>query len=102
MSDISQAREALLKRILEGSGKTSPSERQAAFNNAGLPDRLRVLVDKVAMRAHTVTEKDITAATAAGLSEDQVFEIAICAAVGQANRQYEAALGALDAASGKE
>ena len=36
MSDIRQARTALARRILEGAGKASPSERRAAFNNSGL------------------------------------------------------------------
>ena len=35
MSDIRQARKALARRILEGAGKVSPSERRAAFNNSG-------------------------------------------------------------------
>jgi AhpD family alkylhydroperoxidase len=35
-------------------------------------------------------------ATASGLSEDQIFEIVVCAAVGQATRQYDAALAALE------
>jgi hypothetical protein len=39
------------------------------------------------------------AVRAAGLSEDQIFEIALCAAIGQATRQYESALAALDAAT---
>jgi alkylhydroperoxidase/carboxymuconolactone decarboxylase family protein YurZ len=30
-----------------------------------------------------------------GLSEDEVFELVVCAAVGQAARQYESALAAL-------
>jgi hypothetical protein len=39
---------------------------------------------------------------ASGLSEDQVFELVVCAAVGQSARQYETALEALDQAlSGK-
>jgi hypothetical protein len=36
------------------------------------------------------------------MSEDQIFEIAVCAAIGQATRQYDTALAALDAATGKE
>jgi hypothetical protein len=44
-----------------------------------------------------VTDEDITAAKASGLSEDQIFEIVVCAAIGQAERQYDAALAALDA-----
>ena len=30
------------------------------------------------------------------LDEDQIFELIVCAAIGQATRQYEAALVALD------
>ncbi len=102
MSDISQARTAFTKRILEGAGEASVSERRAAFNNSGLAAPLSTLVDKVAENASRVSDEDITAATASGFSEDQVFEIVVCAAVGQATRQYDAALAALDAAVGKE
>lgn len=102
MSDIRQARKALTSRILEGDGKTSPSERKAAFNNSGLARPLGGLVDKVARHAYRVTDEDITAARASGLTEDQVFEIVVCAAVGHATRQYDAALAALEAAAGKE
>src|ERR1039457_696548 len=102
MSDIRQARTALTERILQGDGKASPSERQAAFNNSGLAGPLGALVDKVARHAHRVTDQDITATRASGLSEDQVFEIVVCAAVGQATRQYDTALAALEAATGKE
>ena len=101
MSDISLARKALVKRILEGAGKASPSERRAAFNNSGLAEPLRALVDKVATHAHRVTDEDINAVRVSGLSEDQVFEIVVCAAVGQATRQYDAALAVLEAATGK-
>ena len=101
MSDISQARTALVTRILEGAGKASPSDRRAAFNNSGLTQPLRTLVDKVAIHAYTVAEEDINAAKS-GLSEDQIFEIVVCAAVGQATRQYDTALAALEAATGRE
>jgi hypothetical protein len=36
------------------------------------------------------------------LSEDQIFEIVVCAAVGQAARQHDTALAALEAAMKKE
>ena len=103
MSDIRQAREALARRILEGAGKVSPSERRAAFQNSGLAKPLAALVDKVARHAYRVTDEDITAAKVSGFNnEDQVFEIVVCAAVGQATRQYDTALAALEAATGKE
>jgi alkylhydroperoxidase family enzyme len=101
MSDIREARKALLSRILEGEGKSSPSERRAAFNDSALTGTVGALVDKVAKHAHRVTDEDIAAARASGLDEDQVFEIVVCAAVGQATRQYDAALAALEAAIGK-
>jgi hypothetical protein len=102
MSDIRQARKALARRILEGAGKVSPSERRAAFQNSGLAKPLAALVDKVARHAYRVTDEDITAAKLSGLTEDQVFEIVVCAAIGQATRQYDTAFAALEAATGKE
>jgi hypothetical protein len=101
MADIKQARKVLETRILEGAGDAPPSERRAAFNNSGLAGPAGALVDKVALHASRVTDDDIAAARTSGLSEDQIFEIVVCAAVGQASRQYDAALAALDAASGK-
>jgi hypothetical protein len=102
MSDIRQARKALASRILEGDGKASPSERRAAFRNGGLAGPLGTLVDKVARHAYRVTDEDIAAARESGLSEDQVFEIVVCAAIGAATRQQDTALEALAAATRKE
>jgi len=102
MSDIGQSRKALVSRILEGDGKASPSQRRAAFNNSGLAGALTALADKVARHADRVTGEDIGAARESGLSEDQVFEVVACAAVGQATRQYDTALAALEAATGKD
>ena len=100
MSDITHARNALVARILEGDGKASVAQRRAAFDNAGLADPLRTLIDKVAKHASKVTDADIATARASGVSEDQIFELAVCAAIGQATRQYDTALAALDSATG--
>ena len=102
MSDIMRAQKRLVSRILEGVGKTSPSERRAAFNNSGLAGPVATLVDKVARHASRITDEDINAVGVSGLSEDQIFEIAVCAAIGQATRQHDAALAALKAGTGKE
>jgi hypothetical protein len=102
MTDIRDAQKALVSRILEGDGKASLSERRAAFNNSGLVEPLGKLVDKVAKQACRVTDEDIDAVRASGLNEDRIFEIVVCAAAGQARRQYDAGLAALDAATGKE
>jgi alkylhydroperoxidase family enzyme len=95
MSDITQARKALVARILEGDGRAPHALRRAALDNAGLTEPLTMLIDKVAKHAHKVTNEDIAAARASGLSEDQIFELVVCAAIGQATRQYDTALAAL-------
>jgi alkylhydroperoxidase family enzyme len=102
MADITQAQKALVRRILEGAGKATASKRRAAFNNSGLAEPLGALADKVARHASRITDEDISTAKASGLTEDQIFEIVVCAAVGQATRQYDAAFAALEAATGKE
>jgi hypothetical protein len=99
MADIKDARKAVIARILDGEGRASPAQRRAAFDNAGLPEPLRTLIDKVARVASRVTDEDIAAARASGLSEDQIFELVVCAAIGQATRQHDNALAALDAAT---
>ncbi len=101
MSDVRPLQRALVERILGDRGAASRQLRLAAFNDAGLDEPLRTLVGKVALNAYKVTDEDIAAARAAGLSENQIYEIVVCAAVGQATRQYESGLAALDAAVGK-
>lgn len=96
------AQVALVTRILEGAGRTSAAQRRAAFENTEQAGPLGTLVDKVARRPTSVTDADIAAATASGLSEDQVFELVVCAAVGEATRQYDTALAALAAAVGDD
>ncbi len=45
------------------------------------------------------TDGDIAAVKAAGFSDDQTFELVVCAAVGEATRQYQSGLAALAAAA---
>lgn len=102
MADIKKAGKTLISRVLEGNAKASPSERRAAFNNTGLAKPLSTLVDKVARQAYRITDDDIAAARDSGLSEDQIFEIVICAAIGAATRQHDIALAALETAEGRQ
>ncbi len=95
MSDITELHRALLDRILGKDGTAPLGLRRAAYDNAGLEEPISTLVDKVALRSYSVADQDIAAVGAAGLSEDQIFEVVVCAAVGQATRQYTSALEAL-------
>jgi hypothetical protein len=89
------AHKAVVARVLEGDGRAARAERRAAFENAGLAEPLRTLIDKVAGQPTRVTDEDVAAVLASGTSEDQLFELVVCAAIGQATRQYETALEAL-------
>jgi len=101
MSDAAhRLREVAIDRALRGPGSASVEARRAAFDNTGVDVRARALIDKVARSAWKVTAADIAAAKAAGLSEDEIFELVVCAAFGQSSRQLHAALSALDAATG--
>ncbi|MBV9447610.1 MAG: hypothetical protein JO345_17135 [Streptosporangiaceae bacterium] len=81
---------ALQDRIVTGEGRASPEQRARAFGNAGLSPPLDGLLGKVATRPTQVTDADFTAARAAGFDEDELFELVICAAVGQSARLYDA------------
>jgi alkylhydroperoxidase family enzyme len=85
----------LMVRLLDGDGRASVMLRRAAFEKAGLDDGARVLVEKVATNAAQVTDEDFDTARRAGLGEDEIWEIVVCAAVGQATRQYLAATAVL-------
>ncbi|MFI5510991.1 hypothetical protein ACIA48_26305 [Mycobacterium sp. NPDC051804] len=100
MTDISRLHRELVARVLGGGGTASAELRRAAFEAAGLDEPLHTLVDKVCHHAQRVSDDDIAAARAAGLSEDQIYEVVVCAAIGQADRQYSDALVALAAATG--
>jgi len=94
---------ALEDRVLKGEGKASLEQRARAFSNAGLSRPLDELLGKVATRPTQVTDAVFAAAEAAGCSEDELFELVICAAVGQSARLYDAGLAALaDAVAGGE
>lgn len=86
---------SLIDRILSGDGKSSKQQRLSAFENTDIPQPLATLIDKVASHAYQITDSDINTVKSAGFSEDQLFELIICAAAGQASRQYQNGLAAL-------
>ncbi|MFJ9366237.1 hypothetical protein ACIRRA_17740 [Nocardia sp. NPDC101769] len=92
------AHRALVDRVLNGTGMAPEVLRARAFHNADLPPPLRQLIDKVATRPTQTTDEDFAAAESAGYGQDQLFELVVCAAVGQSARLYEAGLAALAAA----
>jgi hypothetical protein len=94
MTEVNRLYRELVARVRDGEAYAPRALRRAAFDNAGLDEPTRTLVNKVVHRSYAVTDEDV-AAVRAGLSEDQIFELVVCAAVGAAGRQYDAALAAL-------
>jgi hypothetical protein len=98
VTDDDQKRAAyrdLADRVVNGEGTASAEQRARAFGNEGLSPPLDALIGKVARWPAQVTDADFAAAEASGFSQDQLFELVICAAVGQSARQYDAGLAAL-------
>jgi alkylhydroperoxidase family enzyme len=88
---VERLRKQVVERALHGPGKSSGDARRAAYDNRDAGP----LVAKVAANAWKVTDEDIAAAKQAGLSEDEIFELVVCAALGQSTRQLDAARAAL-------
>lgn len=94
------AHRALVDRILTGEGRASAQQREQAFaDDRSAP--LHTLISKVTRTPVEVTDADLADARASGCTEDQLFELVICAAVGHSTRLYEAGLAALAAATGE-
>ena len=96
MANVTKHRKAAIERVLAGPGVATMAARRAAFDNHGVVEAARPLIDKVAKHAYKVTDEDVAAAKQA-MSEDEVFELVICAAIGQASRQLDAAMAAVAA-----
>jgi alkylhydroperoxidase family enzyme len=65
--------------------------RAVVAGTAAAPLAMTYYLEKVATRAYTVTDADVDALVAAGLSEDEVFEQTVATAIGQGLRRLELA-----------
>ena len=90
-------RDAVLRSVLDGPGETDPSLRYAAAEGVGMPDDLRMLVEKVHQHAYKVTDEEI-AVLQAKYGDDQLFELIVSAAVGASRQRLVAGLKALEEA----
>ena len=88
----------LVERVLNAPGELDSGARRAILEERtdGVPPALLPYLDKVAHRAWTVTDEDVEALRRAGLSEDQIFEATVTAAVGAGLKRLRAGLAALD------
>jgi hypothetical protein len=89
-------RMATAAALLNGQAATAPELRQA-IAGGNPPPELTTLVDKIRSRAYTVTDHDVDQLRSR-YTEDQLFEIVLCAAFGAANERLAAAHRALEEA----
>lgn len=99
MSDAARRlRARVIEGVLDGPGRTTSDRRRAAFAHAGGEGGAQGLIDKATRTAWKVTDEEVAAARQAGLTEDELFELVVAAALGQATRQLDAARAAVEEA----
>ena len=77
---------------------TEPIEELRALAAAAAPPEppaLAPYLDKVRSRAYTVTDADVEALIAGGVSEEEIFEQTVAAAIAEGLRRLDAGLGAI-------
>jgi hypothetical protein len=88
-----------VQQVVGGPGLAPAEQRAAAFagryDAVGPDAAVSGLLRKTASESYRVTDEDFAAAGEAGFTDDQLFELVICAAIGASTRQYEAGLAAL-------
>lgn len=95
-----EAHRTLVDRILHGPGRAPAEQRAQAFAGEDLAAPLDMVIGKVVARPVQVSDADFAAAKAAGVTDDELFELVVCAAVGHSSRLYAAGLAALADATG--
>lgn len=88
-------RDAVLARVLDGPGETTPALRHAAADGVGLPPDLEPLVARIHAHAYRVTDEEMAAAQRTW-GDDRLFEVVVAAALGASRRRLMAGLRALE------
>jgi len=87
--------DVLRQAVFQSPGSTEHALRVAAGRGGELPEPLAAYAAKVRDQSYRITDADFTKLTAAGLSDDAIFEITIAAAVGAALQRLDAGLRAV-------
>ena len=88
---------AFVSHLRTAPGHLSVELREASVANHGAPNDFATFVDTIARHAYRVTDAQVDALRQAGYTEDQIFEAAVIAAAGEADRRLQAALDAMAA-----
>jgi hypothetical protein len=82
--------------VLGSPGVTDPAVRKEIADGGGPGGTLGAMLEKVRRHAYRITDEEIAALSAAGESDDRLFEVILAATVGDAERRLQAGLAALD------
>jgi AhpD family alkylhydroperoxidase len=82
--------------VLNAPATTGPALRVAAAAGDPLPEPWQSYATMVRDASYRITDTDMDRLTAAGYSEDQIFEVTVAAAVGAALRSFDAGRNALE------
>ena len=90
---------AFVEHVRTTDGHLSAAERGIALDLAATPGRtpsgeVEEFVAKVAERSYAVTDGDIARLREGGLTEDEILELMVAAAVGAGERRWRAVFGA--------
>jgi alkylhydroperoxidase family enzyme len=95
-ADRHAARLARLRQaVFSSPGATTSASRAAAADGGPLPEPMDTYAAMVRDHSYRVTDDDIEALKAAGVSEDEIFEMTVAAALGAALRSLDAGLDAM-------
>lgn len=95
---FSRLRADVQQAILDADGVTDRATRRRAFEGEGAPGAIAGFIATVQRHAYRVDDDMVAAVRRAGLDDDAIFELTVATAVGEATRQFDAAMAALDAA----
>ena len=84
----------LREHVPNDPGELDPVLRRAAFDG-GEPPTVGPWLRRVRHGAASIEDEHVAALREAGLSEDQIFELTVCAAMGAADLRLRAALATL-------
>jgi hypothetical protein len=94
-ADRGDAVENLRHAVLNAPGSTDPAVRAAAAGGGPLPEPWQSYATTVRDASYRITGADIDRLTAAGHTEDQIFEVTVAAAAGAALHGFDSGRRAL-------
>jgi AhpD family alkylhydroperoxidase len=83
--------EAMRWSVFDGPGRTGPALRRAAVTGEGLDEPLRGYAATVRDASYRIGDGDVERLRAAGLTEDDIFEVTVAATVGAALAAHDEA-----------